>query len=222
MSMVVLDTISKRYGEKVVFDEFSLQIDPTKNTCILGKSGQGKTTLLHMVAGIEKATSGYIDTGELRFSFVFQEPNLLPWLDVVENIEYVLKEKVAQSAILEVLRKLSIEGEADSYPSELSGGMKQRVALARALLYPSDVVLMDEPFQNLDMNTREQSIALYEELLRERGVRVLFVSHSIDDAVRLADEVVVLRGQGNHDVMRCSKEEHGEKLRERLLDALKE
>ncbi len=220
MSIIKIDKVDKSFDDKVVFKDFSLTIESGKNTCILGKSGQGKTTLINMIAGIEKVDGGSIDVGNLRFSFVFQDPNLLPWLTVMENIEYVLKGDVDKSSVIKVLEKLSIAEDIDSYPAELSGGMKQRVALARALLYSSDVILMDEPFQNLDIKTREQSIELYEELMREMAVNFVFVSHNIDDAVRMADEVVVLRGQGNRGVIKINKSSYGIGFKEKLFEVL--
>ncbi len=201
MKKIMIDKLHKSYANKTIFKDFSLEIAADKNTCILGESGQGKTTLLKMIAGIEKIDGGSIDSGQIKFSIVFQEPMLLPWLTVRENIAYVLKEKLDETVLIKVLKKLAIDSEVDSYPSELSGGMKQRVALARAILYKADIILMDEPFQNLDVKSKLKSIELYKEVIQELGVNVVFVSHDIDEAIKLADEIIVLKGCYNRETL---------------------
>ena len=163
-------------GALEVLRGLNLALDAGTITVVLGKSGCGKTTLLRLVGGLEPP-----DAGEIRFNgphkaaYVFQEPRLMPWLNVRDNIQFGLKRR-----------------EID--PAQLSGGMEQRVALARALAYRPSFIMMDEPFAALDHFTRE---GMQRELLRvrrETDASILFVTHSIDEALTLADRIVLLAG----------------------------
>lgn len=163
-------------------------------TVVLGKSGCGKTTLLRLVGGLEAP-----DGGEIRFpreqkaAFVFQEPRLMPWLNVRDNIEFGLKRAQIDRAETDaIIRTVGLAGFEKSRPAQLSGGMQQRTALARALAYHPSFIMMDEPFAALDHFTREN---MQQELLRVRGetdVSILFVTHSIDEALTLADKIVLI------------------------------
>ncbi|PID80406.1 MAG: ABC transporter [Clostridiales bacterium] len=197
MPKINIQNITKRFASKVVFEDFSVTFDAAKNTAILGASGQGKTTLLNLLAGIEKVDSGAIDRGGLKFSYVFQEPVLLPWATVYQNLQYVAKDERAHNRILEVLEKLSLRDELDAYPAELSGGMKQRVALARAVLFEADVILMDEPFQNLDAQSKASAIELYKTLRAQSNINFIIVTHNIDEALSVADNLLILKGEKN-------------------------
>ncbi len=201
MSKILIQNIFKSYGDKVIFEDFSLELDSNKNTSILGISGQGKTTLLNLLAGIENLDKGIIDKGKLKFSYVFQEPVLLPWATVYENIKYVSKSKNDDSKIMETLEKLSIQKEVNAYPNELSGGMKQRVALARAVMYEADVILMDEPFQNLDADCKKRTLKLYRELMQNSNINFILVSHNIEEALGIADNILVLKGDKNREAI---------------------
>ncbi|MBQ8954230.1 MAG: ABC transporter ATP-binding protein [Clostridia bacterium] len=165
-------------------------------TVVLGKSGCGKTTLLRLVGGLETP-----DAGEIRFhgtrktAFVFQEPRLMPWLNVRDNIQFGLRRSEIDPA--ETRRIIATVGLTDfegALPAQLSGGMQQRAALARALACRPSLILMDEPFAALDHFTREN---MQRELLRVRqatDASILFVTHAIDEALTLADKVVLLSG----------------------------
>ncbi len=220
MRKIVFKEIYKSFGDKTVFENFSLDLDANKNTSILGASGQGKTTLLNMLAGIEKADSGLIDRGDIKLSYVFQDPVLLPWATVHENLEYVARDKVDHAKIIEVLSKLSIEKEINSYPCQLSGGMRQRVALARAIMVNADVILMDEPFQNLDVKSKERSIQLYRELMENSGIHFIFVSHNIEEALRVADDLLILRGRNNRETLFYSDKEDFDRIRETIQEVI--
>ena len=163
-------------------------------TVVLGKSGCGKTTLLRLVGGLEAP-----DGGEIRFpsaqkaAFVFQEPRLMPWLNVRDNIEFGLKRpQIDRAETASIIRTVGLAGFEKSRPSQLSGGMQQRVALARALAYHPSFIMMDEPCAALDHFTREN---MQQELLRvrrETDASILFVTHSIDEALILADKIVLI------------------------------
>jgi nitrate ABC transporter ATP-binding subunit len=182
----------------------SLTIDKGEFVCLIGASGCGKSTLLRIIAGFEQPTSGQISLYEKAISgpgsdrgMVFQDYALFPWMTVRENIAFGPRQKgLAKQHISDItneyLNMVGLEKFADRYPTQLSGGMKQRVAIARVLANECEVLLMDEPFGALDALTRE---SLQQELLEiwaRTHVTVIFVTHSVEEAVLLSDRVVVM------------------------------
>ena len=197
MDGIRLVNVNKFYNvekERIkVLDGINLDIPKNKITVILGRSGCGKTTLLRLVAGIEKFEQGNIQGADLKKSYVFQEDRLMPWLNVKKNITFGIKNKdVDNEKINEIIETVGLEKFCSAYPSQLSGGMKQRVSIARAFAYDPDFIMMDEPFSALDFFTRKQ---MQEELLRihkKTLCPILFVTHSIDEALILGDKIVIL------------------------------
>ena len=198
MGGIKLVNVSKFYTvdkESIkVIDKIDLSIPENKITVILGRSGCGKTTLLRLVAGLENFEQGeIIGVESKRKAYVFQEDRLMPWLDVKSNITFgIHKNEINNSRINEIIETVGLEKFYNAYPSQLSGGMKQRVSIARAFAYNPDFIMMDEPFSALDYFTREQ---MQNELLRihERlKCSILFVTHSIDEALILGDNIVIL------------------------------
>jgi NitT/TauT family transport system ATP-binding protein len=204
--MIAIDGVSMTYkarGKDVhALENVSLDVEDGEFISLVGPSGCGKSTLLKIVGDLVRPTVGSVTvdgvpSSEARrhgaFSFAFQNPVLLPWRRVIENVQLPLEllHKQANDP-LELLRLVGLSAFAHSYPFELSGGMQQRVALARALTFKPKLLLMDEPFGALDEITRD---ALNLELLRiraETNVAVLFVTHSIAEAVFMSDRVVVM------------------------------
>jgi NitT/TauT family transport system ATP-binding protein len=189
--------VSKTFGTQHVLDDISIDVAPGEFVTLLGASGCGKSTLLNLVAGLETPTEGTIEVPGGRPALMFQEHALFPWLTAGKNIELALKMRGVPKAerpqeaerLLELVR---LKGAHGKRVHELSGGMRQRVALARALAQDSRLLLMDEPFAALDAITRD---VLHEELTRiwsETRVSVLFVTHNVREAVRLAERVVLL------------------------------
>ena len=177
-----------------VLNGISLQVPSNRITVILGRSGCGKTTLLRLTGGLEKVDQGEIRYGEShRTAFVFQEPRLMPWLTVWNNIRFGLGKKEQDSKkIADIVATVGLDGFEKAYPSQLSGGMQQRTAIARALAYEPSFIMMDEPFAALDYFTREQ---MQKELMRvqkKQGSSILFVTHSIDEALILGHRIVVI------------------------------
>ena len=177
-----------------VLKGLELELDASRITVILGRSGCGKTTFLRVVSGLEGCERGSVEMdGEIKTGIVFQEPRLMPWLNVWKNITFGLKKQEIEPAYIEeLIRMTGLTGFEYAYPSQLSGGMQQRAALARALAYRASYLLMDEPFAALDHFTRQ---AMQQELLRihrEKGMGVLFVTHSIDEALILGNRIVIL------------------------------
>jgi NitT/TauT family transport system ATP-binding protein len=208
-SAVALTGIGKTFGTGsaavTALRDIDLAVAAGEFVCLLGASGCGKSTLLNLVAGLERPTSGRLELTTSRPSFMFQEPALLPWLDAGRNVELPLRLAGMRRAnrrrrAHELLELVRLDGQSGKRPHELSGGMRQRVALARALAaatHPDDsdshgLLLMDEPFAALDAITRD---VLQGELLRvwrATGTTVLFVTHDVREAVRLAQRVVLL------------------------------
>ena len=189
--MIEIRDLIKKFNDHYVFNNLNLDIESDKITVILGKSGCGKTTLLRLISNLEKYDSGSINTNNLKFSYVFQEPRLFHWLTVFENIQAITN--LPSDEIYRMIRMVDLEKFSNSYPDELSGGMKSRVSLARAFAYKPNFLLMDEPFSNLDDFTR---VKMQEELLKlynKENVGILFVTHNIDEALTIADKIIVLK-----------------------------
>jgi len=188
----------------IALDDISLEIKKGEFICILGPSGCGKTTLLRMIAGLEIATSGAILVEDKpvigpdpRLAMIFQEYSLYPWRTIRANVAFSLQmrgmAKEERNAVADrFIRLVGLDGFADSYPYELSGGMRQRVAVARALATDPAVLLMDEPFGALDARTRNRMQKELLEIWDNTKKTVVFVTHSVDEAVYLADRVIVL------------------------------
>ncbi|ABS70260.1 ABC transporter related (plasmid) [Xanthobacter versatilis] len=209
MSKLEYENVSKQFlttrGKSVVaLKDFNLTVEAGEFVCLLGKSGCGKTTVLRMTAGLDSSTSGLITLNgkgitdpDPKVGIVFQEDRLFPWRTIQRNVEFGLElagvnRQGRTEKALHYLDLVGLSGFANSHPHELSGGMKQRASIARALVNEPEILLMDEPFGALDAQTRQQ---MQEELMRicaNEQRTVMFVTHSVDEAVFLGDKVVVL------------------------------
>lgn len=186
--------ITKRYGDKTVFEDFCLELADGKVTCILGASGAGKTTLLHCLAGLTDY-EGSIDGLESNVGFVFQEPRLLPFATVEENLSYV---GGTPEEIAETLEMLALTDFAKKYPRALSGGEKQRVALARAVVKKPKLLLLDEPFSSLDLPLKLRFLETFNKLYERYAPTVVFVTHDIDEALCVGHTACVMRDGKPH------------------------
>ncbi|WTW97954.1 ABC transporter ATP-binding protein [Streptomycetaceae bacterium NBC_01309] len=197
---VRLSKVSKSFGRAdgaPVLDNIDLTVAPGEFVCLLGASGCGKSTLLNLVADLDKPSAGTIEVNGGRPALMFQEHALFPWLKAGKNVELALKlrgvpREQRREEAQKLLALVRLETAYDKRVHELSGGMRQRVALARALAQSGDVMLMDEPFAALDAITRD---VLHDELTRiwaETGRSVVFVTHNVREAVRLAQRVVLM------------------------------
>lgn len=208
--MIEVRNISKIYktGQKqendlVALRNVSLQIKQGEFIALLGPSGCGKSTLLDLIAGLNTPSEGKILINNEHplipgkySSMVFQSYSLIPWKSVKANIEHVLKIKKIpkdrwNSIIKNSLTEVDLHNFQNAYPKQLSGGMQQRVALARSLISDTQILLMDEPFAALDAITRENLQKLFIDLLKEKNKTIVFVTHSIDEALKMADRIVV-------------------------------
>ncbi len=189
--IVKLRNVEKKFKEKFVFENFSLNIRKNKIVCILGPSGCGKTTLLNLITGSLNVDKGEIYNGSEKISYVFQEDRLLEWKSVYENIKIVARDDEKEK-ILKLIDKVGLSGFHNYRPAELSGGMRQRCSIARAFFYDADLMLMDEPFKSLDYNLRLKLIENLISLWEETENSIIFVTHEIDEALLLGDYIMVL------------------------------
>ncbi|MHB9093584.1 MAG: ABC transporter ATP-binding protein [Eubacteriales bacterium] len=195
---------TNNYAAANTLDNVDLTVADGEFVSLVGPSGCGKSTLLNIIAGLERASGGRVlkkgteieDAGPDRV-VMFQEAALFPWLKVVDNVEYGMKiagvsKKERREKAWHYLKMVHLTRFAFSYPYELSGGMRQRVALARALAMNSDILLMDEPFASLDSQTRNILHTELQLIWRTTGKTIIFVTHNVEEAVLLADRVVVM------------------------------
>ena len=187
-------------GRELVFEDINIDIEPGSFVCLLGKSGSGKSTMLNIVSGILEPTKGQVrfetadGTGEVTLGHVFQSPRLMPWDTNLENIEFVNEhnDDYTKEIGKKYLDLVGLKGHYNKFPGQLSGGQRQRVGIARALSIDPEVLLMDEPFSNLDEITAEE---LRDELINiwsELNKTVFFVTHDMTEAIQLADRLLML------------------------------
>jgi ABC-type nitrate/sulfonate/bicarbonate transport system ATPase subunit len=185
--------LRKAYGKHLVFDGLDLDVARGERLAILGASGCGKSTLLRCIAGLERADAGTIaTTGEI--GVVFQEPRLFPWLSVERNVAFGARTAAERARVGNVLALVGLAAAKARLPKELSGGMAQRAALARALVRDPHLLLLDEPFAALDALRRIELRAAVREILEFTRASAILVTHDVEDALALADRVVVLAG----------------------------
>jgi len=201
---VTVCNVSKSYGDVEALRNLTLDFPRGQLTSLLGPSGCGKTTLLKIIAGLLKADAGDVEVNGKTVtgpgpdrSFVFQDFALLPWASVLRNVAFGLELRRMAKAEREdiahrFIRQVGLEGFEQSYPHELSGGMRQRVGLARALSVDAEVVLMDEPFSAVDEQTRRKFQEDLLALVRNENRTFIFVTHSIEEAVYVSDQIAIL------------------------------
>lgn len=184
--------LRRAFGDRVVLDDLDFQVAESEFVALVGKSGGGKTTLLRTLAGLDPPERGTVSVPAVR-SIVFQEPRLLAWRRVWRNVAIGLPRASGRELAVRALGEVGLSGHLDAWPLTLSGGEAQRVALARALVREPQLLLLDEPFGALDAITRIQMHELVRELHRRHRPAVLLVTHDVEEALVLADRVIVLR-----------------------------
>jgi sulfonate transport system ATP-binding protein len=190
---VIVTELTRAYGNRVVIDRLDLHIARGEFVALLGESGCGKTTLLRALAGLDPIQGGHIDAPG-RPAVVFQEHRLLPWDTLAENVAVGLAGADPRRRAAAALVEVGLGDRLDDWPRNLSGGQAQRVALARALVQEPRLLLLDEPFAALDALTRIRMHVLVKELVAQHRPGVLLVTHDVDEAIMLADRILVMRG----------------------------
>ena len=195
--MITFERVRKTFDSLVVLDGVDLHIAENQIVAVVGPSGVGKTTMLELITGLIAPDSGRVQVADVRIGYVFQEPRLLPWRTAVDNIAVVLRaqgeeREEARRAALSWMERVGLQGFEDYHPAELSGGMAQRVAVARAFAAEPRILLMDEPFSNMDLELKTSLLGILETIIRERKTTVVYVTHELTEALRIADRIVEL------------------------------
>lgn len=190
--MIQIKNLYKSYGDQVIYQDFNLTIEEGKTISLIGPSGCGKTTLLRILAGLEPYECGQIlGLQGKRVTYIFQEDRLLPWLNVEENIAFVLQSEYSSQEVKRRTQKMLELVHLEKYGryrvQKLSGGMQRRVAIARALAYEGDFILMDEPFKGLDHHLRDELIENLMEYIHRMQYTVICVTHDLEEAKKLGE-----------------------------------
>jgi sulfonate transport system ATP-binding protein len=218
--------LTRRFGERRVLDQLDLEIAPGEFVALIGRSGSGKSTLLRALAGLDRHPDGDVAI-DGSVGVAFQEPRLVPWRRVLDNVALGVRRPDARTAARSALVEVGLDGHLHEWPLTLSGGEAQRVSLARALVREPSLLLLDEPFGALDALTRITMHRLVLDLWEEHRPAILLVTHDVDEALALADRVLVLAdGRISHhapvDLVRPRDRDHPDliSLRNRLLSEL--
>lgn len=195
--LIQFENINKKFNDHDVLRDLSFDIFQNDIVGILGPSGVGKSTVLKLIAGLEKQTGGNLYNNAKKIAFVFQEPRLLPWKTTLENVMIPLitsgiKKATAREKAVHYLELMGLSGFEKFFPSQLSGGMLQRVSLARAFAHEPDLLLLDEPFSALDLRLKTVLESMLKELIDNHPVTILYVSHFPEDVVRFANRIFMM------------------------------
>ncbi|WP_373838548.1 ABC transporter ATP-binding protein [Methanospirillum sp.] len=193
--MIRFQKVLKSFNGHMVLNNLSFNIEKNTIVSILGPSGIGKTTILQLISGTIRPDFGVVEVTGKKIGYIFQDPRLLPWRTARDNVALGLiaegkprdeSRKIATGWI----KKLGLEGFEDHYPGELSGGMMQRVSIGRALAIEPDILLMDEPFSNLNLELKKTLMTILESIFQECQTTVVYVTHDISEAVRISDKIL--------------------------------
>lgn len=221
--MIKLVDVSKKYDDLTVLEDFNINFEKNRITCLFGPSGVGKTTIANIVAGIVPIDNGSVDgTFNSLFSYVFQEPRLLKWYNVYENIDFVLKDVYESGKRVEIIEGYLKMVELDEYKNykidALSGGMAQRVSLARAFAYPSDILIMDEPFKGFDFKLKNEMISLFIKMWTLSQRTVIFITHDVEEAINLSHVIYTLKNRPISIVNRLIVNNNKEEIKNLLFN----
>ncbi len=195
--MIAFERVTKRFDDLVVLEGFDLRIAPGEIVGIVGPSGVGKTTILKLLTGIVSPDEGRVTVAEGTLAYVFQEPRLLPWRTALDNVAVALRAQgvgkaQAREEAASWLERVGLKGFEGYHPEELSGGMAQRVAIARAFAIEPRILLLDEPFSNMDAALKGSLMSILQGMIKEGAVTVVLVTHDLTEALSLADRIVEL------------------------------
>jgi NitT/TauT family transport system ATP-binding protein len=195
------ENLSHRFGPNEVLRDINFRLDQGKVVSVVGPSGGGKTTLMHLCAGLLEVTEGKVSNAFTSFAFAFQDPRLLPWQTALDNIAFGLKangfnkqQRHQQARVIS--KEFGLEA-ADliKFPKDLSGGMRQRVSFARALVTQPELLLLDEPFSALDIGLKQELQDILIQQINQQQLSILFITHDLMEAVRLSDQILLLAAE---------------------------
>ncbi|WP_119327268.1 ABC transporter ATP-binding protein [Companilactobacillus musae] len=208
-SMITIKNVNKTYDNLTALHDVNLDIKQGEFIALVGMSGGGKSTLLRLIAGLEKPTTGTVDINETEtkslMRVMFQEDRLLPWMSVLDNLSFGSKDKNTKAHAQELLELVELGDYVDHFPNQLSGGQKQRVALARALMSHPKILLLDEPLGALDALTRRKMQDLILDICQKQNLTTILVTHDVEEAARMADRIIVMKDSTNSYEEDCPK-----------------
>lgn len=231
MSLLTIQVHQKKFAERAILTAIDLTVEGGQVVSLIGASGCGKSTLLRIISGLELEYQGQISLGgkiitniNQSIGFIFQEPRLLPWLNVADNIAFAAEGKPDYPYISSLLEEVGLSGYEQALPKSLSGGQAQRVAIARGLYRRPKILLLDEPFSAVDAFTRIRLQDLLTHIALAHHITLILVTHDVDEAVFLSDRVIVIGNQPGTvtadlaiNVLRPRKRESPELLKERAI-----
>ncbi|WP_062551463.1 ABC transporter ATP-binding protein [Peptoniphilus phoceensis] len=199
-----VENVNKSFGDKLVLKDINIRLNKGELVSLVGVSGSGKTTLFNIIAGLLKADSGkvYLKGEDItakagKVSYMLQKDLLLPYMTIIDNVSLPLilrgeKKKVAREKVRGLFKGFGLSGYEEKYPAQLSGGMAQRAALLRTYVFSKEVALLDEPFSALDAITKASIHKWYKSIISEIGISTIFISHDIEEAIKLSDRIYIL------------------------------
>lgn len=220
--MIKLVHAGKKFDDLVLLKDFNISFEKNKITCLFGPSGVGKTTIANIVAGIVPLDEGLVEgVDNSLFSYVFQEPRLLKWYSVYENMDFVLKDVYKDEKRVKIIDTYLEMVELSQYKNykidALSGGMAQRVSLARAFAYPSHILIMDEPFKGFDFKLKNEMISLFKRMWKKSQRTVIFITHDVEEAIDLSHVIYTLKNRPVEITDRIIVNNNREEIKNKLL-----
>ncbi|MFT5661828.1 MAG: NitT/TauT family transport system ATP-binding protein [Sulfurimonas sp.] len=212
MERLIVKDLNHHFGFTEILRDINFQLDKGKVLSIVGPSGGGKTTLMRLCAGLLDVEEGSVTNSFSSSAFAFQEGRLLPWKNVIDNVALGLfargeKKQVAMPKAQEIALKFGLEkSDFHKFPKDLSGGMKQRVSFARALVTQPALLFLDEPFSALDIGLKKELQAILIEMIDKKEISILYITHDLMEAIRLSDEILLLKADPGHIVKKFSYE----------------
>ncbi len=188
--LIKMQNLTKKFEDLEVIKGLNMEVNEDEIVSVIGPSGCGKSTFLNILSGIITDYDGEYESSNPKIGYVFQEDRLLPWMTVMENIK-IVEDKSIDCEVMQIINDVGLKGFENAFPDRLSGGMKQRCAIARGFNYKCDLLLMDEPFKSLDYNLRIDMLNVLIKLWRKSRKSIIFVTHEIDEALTIADRILI-------------------------------